>query len=72
MWVRPSLKRLFESGATRSVKRRHLALAALVLELAIFWLGRSVIRNTTNDVYWWLWSVAPLPEGVERPHRPTS
>ena len=72
MCVRPTLKILFERGATRSVTGKRLALAALVLELAIFWLGRSIIRSTSNDVYWWLWSVAPLPAGVERPQRPTS
>ena len=54
----------------RAMKRNRLALAALVVELTILWSSRGVVRNASDDVYWWLWSVVPMPDGVERPQRP--
>lgn len=50
--------------------RKRLALAALVVELTILWSSRSRIRTTYDDMYWWLWSVAPMLDGMERPTRP--
>ena len=50
--------------------RRRMALgAALLLELTILAFSGARIRQSSEDFYWWLWSVAPLPDGVDRPHR---
>jgi hypothetical protein len=43
---------------------------AIVVELTALWFSRPLIKAAGDDIYWWLWSVAPMPPGVERPHRP--
>jgi hypothetical protein len=52
------------------VTRRRLVLATLVVELTVLAFSWTEIRDAGDNMYWWLWSVVPLPDGVERPHRP--
>jgi len=52
------------------VTRRRLVLAAFVVELTLLALSGAAIRDASDNMYWWLWSVVPIPDGVERPHRP--
>jgi len=47
-----------------------MALAALVVELTILAFSGATVQKSSEDFYWWLWSVAPLPEGADRPQRP--
>jgi len=48
-----------------------VAVAALLVELTIVALSGAALLRSSEEVYWWLWSVAPIPKGVDRPQRPT-
>ena len=52
--------------------RRRLVLAALVVELTLLALSGAAILDASDNVYWWLWSVVPIPDGMEPPQRPPS